>query len=318
MDISINGKKADITLETEKTVGDVLAGLDNWLTGLHGKTDSWGNGNFRLSGLFIDGIAADTQSMEDSFSRDITAVNTLDIVISSLRELIFTALQETQKAVETWKNLDFSARQSWTENWKSCPAAALISEQYPELFAIIVQIFSGDAGYLQGIQSGDGSGAHFLSAIIDERMRELENPASELCGMEKIIDSITGRLEELPLDIQTGKDRKASETIQIFTAITEKIFRIFNIFKSEGFPVETVKITPPSFTNSSGENSGDERAEIPIKDFLDEFSGALKQMLAAYEQKDAVLVGDLAEYEMAPRLRGFYETLRLNSEKTVG
>jgi hypothetical protein len=32
-------------------------------------------------------------------------------------------------------------------------------------------------------------------------------------------------------------------------------------------------------------------------------------MLAAYKQRDTVLVGDLAEYEMAPRLRGLYAAI---------
>ena len=46
MDISINGRPANIILETEKNVGDILSGLEQWLAG---------SGN-RLSGLTIDGL----------------------------------------------------------------------------------------------------------------------------------------------------------------------------------------------------------------------------------------------------------------------
>jgi hypothetical protein len=42
---------------------------------------------------------------------------------------------------------------------------------------------------------------------------------------------------------------------------------------------------------------------------MEEFGAALKELLAAYEVRDAVLVGDLAEYELAPRLRGLYAAI---------
>ena len=46
-----------------------------------------------------------------------------------------------------------------------------------------------------------------------------------------------------------------------------------------------------------------------MTDYIMEFSAALRELLAAYEQHDTVLVGDLAEYEMAPRLRGLHAAL---------
>ena len=57
MDIFINGKKADIALETEKTVGELLAGIEKWLDG----TGS------RISGIEIDGMAANAGDLESVF-----------------------------------------------------------------------------------------------------------------------------------------------------------------------------------------------------------------------------------------------------------
>jgi hypothetical protein len=272
MDICINGEKADIILENEETIGDILAGLDSWLTS---STELHNMSNFRLSGLIIDGKITNTHSLADSFNLDICNVKTLDIIVSTLYELVYAALLETRAAIDTWSDLDFQDKQHFAENWKTVPAAVLILEQYSGLFDTIAKTFCGQ-----------GHNAEILISIIDERIRELENPQAELGNMEQLINTVIERLINLPLDIQTGKDRQASETIQIFTGITEKIFRIFNIQKA---------------TANTGE----------MAEFLSEFCANLKEMLAAYEQKDTVLVGDLAEYEMAPKLRSFYSALKI-------
>jgi len=280
MDIRINGEKADITLEKEKTVGEILAGLDNWL----GAADTVSGNYYRLSGLVIDGETIDSQSLEASFGRDLSTINSLDISVSNLHELVHAALGETQRAVKAWGELDFSEKQGFAENWKTSPSAALLREQYPELCIMVQQTLAGEGFWEQ-----------ILSTIISERLRELEKPGAEIEGMEQLIDDIAARLENLPLDIQTGKDKRASETIQLFTAIAEKIFRIYKILKARGYNFDGIK-----------------------KDFLNEFSGILKEMLAAYEQKDAVLLGDMSEYEMAPRLRAFYAGLKNPASGSAG
>jgi hypothetical protein len=277
MDISINGEKADITLETEKTVGEVLAGLELWLT----TSDPRYSGGLRLSGLLIDGMAVGADSLETSFQREIASIASLDITIRNVQELLAEALLETRQAVDDFENLGFAEKQGFTEIWKTSPAAAMLLEQSAELYGIIVNSFSGE-----------GPGHTELAMIIDERLRELRDPSKELNDMEPLITEISGRLEELPLDIQTGKDRRAVETVQYFSGIAGKVFRIFNLLKAGGFPVGEIRVE-----------------ETPVSDYIAQFSGALRELLEAYEQKDTVLVGDLAEYELAPRLRGLYAAL---------
>jgi len=103
---------------------------------------------------------------------------------------------------------------------------------------------------------------------------------------------ICARLEDLPLDIQTGKDARAAETVNTFSNIAEKVFRIIGILKLEGFPVGEITV-----------------GSMPIAAYITEFGSALRELLTAYEQHDTVLVGDLAEYEMAPRLRGLHSAV---------
>jgi hypothetical protein len=141
--------------------------------------------------------------------------------------------------------------------------------------------------------SGEGLAPGEFIAVIEERLREIYDPGQEITASEALVKSIAQRMEELPLDLQTGKDRKAAETIQLFSRMGEKLFRIFFIQKSEGLSLDTFIID-------------DQNART----FIEEFNAALGELSAAYENRDTVLAGDIAEYELAPRLLKFFIALK--------
>ena len=268
MEIRINGQIADIVLDSEKTVGDILAGFEQWLA----------NSGYRLSGLVLDGETTDTGSMEAAFGRDVDSVQTLDIFTSSLADLATQGLAHICRDIEEYESLGFDGKQKYFEKWSESPQARFTGEQMPELFALCKKTFS----------DGDLS-PRMLHAITEERLRELDDPAGELAALEPLVNEVCVRLEDLPLDIQTGKDGRAAQTVQIFSNIAEKIFRIFNALKAEGPAADEIKIE-----------------QIGLAGFIAEFSTVVKDMMAAFQQHDTVLVGDLAEYELAPRLRTLY------------
>jgi hypothetical protein len=137
--------------------------------------------------------------------------------------------------------------------------------------------------------SGEGLGPRDLQKVIRERLRELEDPRREIAASGPLVEAVAGRLEDLPLDIQTGKDGRAAETVQLFSSVAGKLFRLLGLLKLEGYSPETLTVDG-----------------VPIFEYVGEFESALKELAAAYEAKDAVLVGDLAEYELAPRLLKFH------------
>jgi hypothetical protein len=69
MKITINSDPADIILDTEKNVGDVLAGLESWLSG----------SGCRISGLSINGETATSSSLDEAFVRDLQGIETFEI-----------------------------------------------------------------------------------------------------------------------------------------------------------------------------------------------------------------------------------------------
>ena len=268
MKILINGVDADIQLETEKNVGEILCALDAWLN----------NTGHRLSGLNIDGETISSGSIDACFGRNIDTITTLDIHTMPVLQLFAESLINTMEDISAYEAAGFDERGRFSEQWKQSPQALLLAEHSPELFGWASQTFSGE-----------GSGTQAFRVLVEERLRELRDPAAEMNRTGPLVSEVCTRLEELPLDIQTGKDVRAAETVRTFSGVAEKVFRVFNVLKTEGFPVEEIAV----------EN-------MPIAAYIAEFSTALRELLAAYEQHDTVLVGDLAEYEMAPRLRSLH------------
>jgi len=268
MKIKINGADADIKPENEKTVGEILSAFDAWLAGT----------GHRLSGLIIDGKAVNAREMELSFTRDIETIDTIDICTTSLPQLVAESLMRTMQDIEEFQKAGFDEKAGFSGKWKESPQGCLLAEQYPELYNWTTKSFSGE-----------GCSPQVLSALFEERLRELEDPAGEMSRTALLVDDICTRLTEFPLDIQTGKDERAAETVNVFSGIAEKVFRIYHTLKIEGFPVAKITVD-----------------NTPVNEYITEFSKALKELLDAYERRDTVLIGDLAEYEMAPRLRSLH------------
>jgi hypothetical protein len=271
MVIRINGAAADIQLETEKTVGEILCGLDSWFAGT----------GHRLSGLGINGTTIHAESMETCFGRNIDTIDDIDISTCSLSELLAESLLQVLQDINAYEAASFEEKVPFLDEWKESPQAQLLAEQSPELYNWIVRTFSGE-----------GYGPQVLCSLVEERFHELQDPVGEMDKVQSLVAGVCTRLEELPLDVQTGKDTRAAETVNAFSGIAEKIFRVFNVLKMEGFPVEQITV----------EN-------MPIAAYFSEFSTALRELLAAYEQHDTVLIGDLAEYEIAPRLRTLHAAI---------
>ncbi|MDR2102891.1 MAG: hypothetical protein LBP42_02175 [Treponema sp.] len=272
MDITINGKPADITLESEKNLGDFLTGLESWLEGA----------GHRISGIQLDGRDIGADALSASVERELQDVGTIAIRTLSWPELAAEALLCTLENISAWENASPEDKSLILESWREGAAGRFLAEQIPDFFKEIEKLLEGK-----------GFTPEEIKPLFEERLRELGDPRAELERIGASTAAIAARLEDLPLDIQTGKDKRAAETIQLFSHIAEKLFRLLYCLKFDGLSPDTLTIE-----------------SLPIQSFIEEFGTALRELTAAYEAKDAVLVGDLAEYELAPRLVSLYTTLK--------
>jgi hypothetical protein len=271
MRIYINESPADIVLEAEKTVGDILSGIDEWLS----------SSEHRISGLRIDGEPVDLAAMTAAFERSLEHIDALNIIVSSWDELALEALLNSKEDVAFYEAASAEDKECIKSVWKNSPAACFLSDHIPDVFAQMEKTFSGE-----GLSPAE------ISKTLDERVSELADIGKEFRSMAPLIETIAKRLEDLPLDIQTGQDRKAAETVSIFTKAAEKLLRLIHILNIQGMRLENLAIE-----------------EQPLVAFIEAFTALLKELLTAYENKDVVLVGDVAEYEISPRLRKLYAAI---------
>jgi len=270
MEIRINDKKLDAKPDNEKTVGDVLASLEQWLE----------NSGHRLSGISIDGQNINVSMIEEIFSREIDTIEYLDLYTNVVAELAATSLINLLEDIKEYESLNFEEKTNFFDKWKESASAAFISSEMADLFSLCSNTFSG----------GDISSSDLFS-ITEERLREVKNPSEEFAKIEPLVNEICERLVNFPLDIQTGKDRIASQTIQVFSGVTEKIFRTFKQLDSQGLLEQTDN-------------------KKPLTQQFTSFGKLLREFLEAYEKNDFVLVGDIAEYETSPKLKEFYSSIQ--------
>ena len=272
MNIFINEKPAEIALDTEKTLADVMTGLELWISP---------TGN-RIQRICIDDRDVEGDALTEAFCLDIEDIGKLDVFIRSWRELAAEALGVLYETCGLLGKAAFEERGPIFGDWTESAAARFLKSDIPDIFSLAVRAMSGE-----GLLPSD------LALIVEERLREIVDPWQEINGCGPQVQLIAARMEEFPLDMQTGKDRRAAETIQLFSQIGEKLFRVFFIYKSEGLSLETLEIDG-----------------LPARIFIEEFNTALRELSLAYENRDTVLAGDIAEYELAPRLLKFFAALK--------
>jgi hypothetical protein len=235
----------------------------------------------RLNGLVIDDQKIELNSLEEAFSRNIDTVQKLDLYFVSIAELTAESLLQISGDIDDFEKINFEDRAGFYANWKDKPQAVFAADIMPDIFALFGAFISGSVS------------SQVIRTVVGERLREIADPAEEFLMLESQIGEICERLTDLPLDMQIGKDLRAAQTIQIFSGVAEKIFRI-------------VKLLPPG------------ELEKNVTGLISEFGAAVKEILAAYERRDTVMIGDISEYEISPKLRELYSAImKVYSKETV-
>jgi len=282
MEIKINDKTLDVSLDNENNIGDVLTGLERWLS----------DAGHRISELSIDGEMINASMIEGIFKKEIKNIKCMEIRTNIVSDLTAASLLNLLEDIKEFESLNFEEKSKYYEKWKTGATAGFIYAELPELYAFCFNAFSN--GEIQ---------TQTLKSVTEEIQREVIEPARELANLEPVLNEICERLINLPLDIQTGKDSVAAQTMQIFAAITEKVIRIFRQLDTQGY-----------FINEE-ENESKEHMEKRKENLLEKislFSNILKELLSAYEKNDSVLVGDLTEYEASPKLKELYAAILEN------
>lgn len=111
--------------------------------------------------------------------------------------------------------------------------------------------------------------------------------------LSTLFSELAAQMEEVPVALQSGKNQEVSESIK---KLADNIDQFCHIATLASLFPETFKETSINGMN--------------FKDFFADFSPILKDFETALQNNDTVMLGDLSEYEICPRLKEISKTLK--------
>lgn len=110
--------------------------------------------------------------------------------------------------------------------------------------------------------------------------------------LSKLFDELSTKMQEIPLELQNGNNKEASISIKKLADSIDELCHVAAL----------ASLFPETFNEKKLGN-------INFKDFFEDFSPILKDFEEALQNNDTVLVGDLSEYEICPRLQTISKAL---------
>lgn len=288
MNITVNGENLDFSLEDEKTAGDVADGVAAWLE----------NSEMIIGGIFLDGKTA---QLADEIWREtpIESIETMDFEALSFREGVarrletardyFILLNESAKACNMEALIELS--KSYDDIKKVMPS--LLDEKgRPTLVPLMEEKLTATGFPINTTKETDTATlaleAAKLAVVLDARRKEAANPEKEAASATAALVALSGNLEDVAVLLQTGKDKKAMDTIIRLTEILQALLRSLKWINYDE----------------------------SVENIIEDFAGILSELEEALKAGDTILIGDLMEYEIKPRLEELPARLNIRGEAT--
>jgi hypothetical protein len=277
LEIQINNQNLDFTIEQEETLGQVVKDIEAWLEGTDLVLYSVKNGDREL-------LATPSDQWEHTPH---TEVRTLEVTVKHAHELAALNLQTILEYLDILKQSITTNNSDRLEELLYGFSALIESLQkhFPssdQLLQTLVSLFANSKAeqVLAWTEQMRKQALKLIDLVYSQvlfRLQENQDPKAALKTLSEALTVCIEEVGEISILLQTGKDKQAMDTIVRFSELSQNLARLVTSL----FP----------------ENSNQE-----LKDFYQEFGGILSELLEAFEAKDSVLIGDLMEYEVAPRL----------------
>ena len=111
--------------------------------------------------------------------------------------------------------------------------------------------------------------------------------------LSELFSELAAQMEGVPVALQSGKNLEVSESIKKLADSIEQFCHIATL----------ASLFPDSFKDVSLNG-------MNFKDFFADFSPILKDFEDALQNNDTVMLGDLSEYEICPRLKEISKALK--------
>lgn len=276
MEIQINNQNLDFTIEQDETLGEVVKDIEAWLDG----TD-----------LVLYSVRHEERELlsmpyEQWGSTPHSEVGILDVKVKHARELALLNLQTILEYLGMLKQSITANAGDRLEELLSGFSALVesLDKHFPAnpLLQTLVSLFENSQAE-QVLAWPEDKRQQALKLIdlvharVSFRLQEHQDPKAALKTLSDALAVCIEEVSEISILLQTGKDRQAMDTIVRFSELSQNL----------------VRLVASVFSENSNKD---------LEVFYQELNSVLSELLEAFEAKDTVLIGDLMEYEIAPRL----------------
>ena len=285
MEIQINNHNLDFTIENNETLGQVVRDIESWLQGTDLVLYSVKHGDKELL----------ARPYEEWSSTPHSEVGTLELKVKDTRELTLLNLRTILEYLEMLKRgVESDDRDRLSELASGFPALAeSLHRHFPApdaalqaMMALFAEAEGQENTWTEGKRRQAAGLIDLVSTKALFRIKELDDPKAALKVLSGALKGCIEEISEISLLLQTGKDRQAMDTMVRFSELSQTLVRLVaSIFPEGGQSERNIEV-----------------GGISLKEFFTQLNGVLSELLQAFEARDSVLIGDLMEYEVAPRL----------------
>ncbi len=290
MEIRINDQKIDFRLEDEDTLGEVVHGLEEWLKGTDSIVTSVRHGQKDLY----------TAPEGEWESTPVEQIDLLDVTVQRWRELRISNLETVHEffrlLLQALTDDDYDRMQELLDGYElvheSLKVLFCAHTDFQELDALLRgPTVVGVKGWPLETRARVQSLVERTDASVVSFMSETKDPVAALAKLRNALKGSITEISEVSVLLQTGKDRQAMEHVIRFSDRVQSLLRVLgSLGDSLAIDFESLTI-----------------ADNSTRDFFASLIAMLRELLQAFQANDSVLIGDLLEYEIAPRLEALVQ-----------
>ncbi|MFQ3621299.1 MAG: hypothetical protein SNJ78_10210 [Spirochaetales bacterium] len=277
MKIILDGQPLSFTLEGEQNLMQILKGVAKWLSPQ----------KVEIAHLQLNGKSIDHWDKTKYEQIPIQDIEELQIITQSEAE---QELREIEILLQYFQLLQQAVSQRDTESFKT------LWEEYPYAKLALERIFR-EAFLLEGIQEQLGIRSpnseeewklltlniQRILTLLETLLTEITHPYEECRKLLPVLEQTRQEIEQTSILLQTGRDREAIRAVLTFIEILSKTIRILQRLKLEDPEVQAFSLA---------------------------VKAPLQELNEAFQHKDSVLIGDLLEYEIAPKIEDLKNILK--------
>lgn len=280
MEIQINNEPVDFTLENEKNLKDIVDYLETWLS----------EAGFVIVAMEKDDLPIGLEASGEMLATPLEKIKKLSLQARPVEELFIEHLSTVYQF--------FSMFQRSIEKNNHSFSKELLKE-YPYIKNTLSLYLKKDSLWDGGdtleellTKNSDPEKNQLINYLdtliagILERIKEAAEPESEIRKVSKALQTLVPEISNVSILLQSGKDKQAMAILMNFMDAMDKLLRLIPFIKRRN---------PELFSEGGGELTG----------IIKDLNSFLNEIAEAFSVQDTVLIGDLLEYEVAPRISLF-------------